>query len=100
VIGKKKLRVILAEGEAFCASLQASIAVAASKFPISLVFDPLRTESVPPFSLPSELSFQRPAFSTSLRGPERMELKLSAAARNPPSLSNKTRAPVKPFGKI
>jgi hypothetical protein len=52
VIGKKKLRVILAEGEAFCASLQASIAVAALTFPISPVFDPLRTASVPPSSPP------------------------------------------------
>jgi len=52
VIGKKKLRVILAEGEAFCASPQASIAVAALSFPISPVFDPLRTASVPPSSPP------------------------------------------------
>ena len=100
MIGKKKLRVILAEGEAFCASLQASIAVAALSFLISPVYDPLRTESVPPSSPPSAPSFQKPASSTSLRGPERMELKLSAAVHNPPSLSNKTRVPVKPFGKI
>jgi hypothetical protein len=52
VIGKKKPRVILAEGVVFSELLQESIEAAALLFPPCPVYALPKTEFVPPFSPP------------------------------------------------
>jgi hypothetical protein len=64
------------------------------------VCDPPKTEFEPQFSPPSAPSFLKLALSISLLAPVPTGLKLSAGALNPPSLSSKTPALPKPFGKI
>jgi len=54
VIGKKKPRVILAEGVVFSELLQESIEAAALQFPPYPVYALPKTEFVPPFSPPYE----------------------------------------------